>query len=201
VLDRSERQFVVVGLGNPGKEYALTRHNMGYLVVQALAGLQGWKFKEEKQFHGQTAKGKIGDVTVHLLLPLTYMNESGQAVRSLLDFYKLGPQSLIVVTDDADQPFGQMRLRTIGSPGGHNGLKSIQAHLHTQHYTRLRMGIGRGQPERPLADYVLDVFSNEEKQNLAAFIDSGITVVKRLVLEEVAAVMNSVNIRQSKENM
>jgi peptidyl-tRNA hydrolase, PTH1 family len=199
VLDRTDRQYVVVGLGNPGREYAMTRHNMGYLVLQALASQQGWNFKEDKQFLSQTAKGKIGDVTVNLLLPLTYMNASGEAVRRFLDYYKLGTQSLIVVTDDVDMPYGQMRVRSIGSPGGHNGLKSIQAHLHSQHYVRLKMGIGRGHPERPLADYVLDVFSAEEKQSLTAFIDSGITVVKRLVSEDVGDVMNSVNVRP-KEN-
>lgn len=195
MLDRTSRQYIVVGLGNPGREYALTRHNMGYLVVQALAHQLGWNFKEDRQFLAQTAKGNISDVTVHLLLPLTYMNASGEAVKRYMDYYKLGVQSLIVVTDDADMPFGQMRVRSIGSSGGHNGLKSIQAQLHTQHYVRLRMGIGRGHPEQPLADYVLDVFSAEEKEKLAAFIDSGITTVKRLVSEDVGDVMNNVNIK------
>lgn len=198
--DLAEKQFVVVGLGNPGKKYALTRHNMGYLVVQALAQEQGWDFKEVASFQANVTKGRIGNVLVHLLLPLTYMNESGQAVRRYLDYYKLNPQHAIVVVDDTALSFGTSRVRSIGSAGGHNGLKSIQTHLHTQHYVRLRMGIGREQPNQPLVEYVLDTFSVAEKNELMPFVERGVAIVKRLMVEEVSAVMNSVNSRQNELN-
>lgn len=187
------RQIVVVGLGNPGKNYEMTRHNMGFLVVQALAYGQQWSFKDEKQFHAKVAKGRIGQITVHLLLPQTYMNESGRAVRSYLDFYKLGAPSVIVVTDDVDLDFGEMRVRMVGSPGGHNGLKSIQAHLHTTHYVRLRMGIGKEEHRGVLADYVLDRFSQSEESQLAAYLTEGVHIVHRLIAEEASVVMNTVN--------
>lgn len=169
---------------------------MGYLVVQALAHALGWQFKEERQFLADIAKGKIGGTQLHLLLPLTYMNESGQALRRCLDYYKLEPKNVIVIVDDVDLDYGQMRVRTTGSAGGHNGLKSIQACLHTQHYVRLRMGIGIEKKQGTLADYVLDAFSEEEKQRLPEFISEGVKILQRLISEEVTVVMNSVNIRR-----
>lgn len=189
----AERQRVVAGLGNPGKTYEMTRHNMGYLVALAFAQTLGWSFKEEKQFFAQVAKGRIAETSVHLLLPLTYMNESGRAIKSYLDFYKLGPPNVIVISDDVDLDFGQMRIRMVGSAGGHNGLKSIQAHLHTQHYVRLRMGIGRKERQGILADYVLDRFSPEEMELLPAFVTEGVQVLHRLLTEEITVVMNKVN--------
>lgn len=191
--------FVIVGLGNPGREYALTRHNMGYLVVEALAHTQGWVFKEESAFRSMVAKGRIDQTVVHLLLPLTYMNISGWAVRRYLDFYKWEPKQLIVVTDDTEIPFGQLRVRATGSAGGHNGLKSIQADLQTQDYVRLRMGIGNDKQGRTLAEYVLDTFSPIERQELPFFIERGVDVVKRLIREPISSVMNSVNLRREKE--
>lgn len=192
------RQYVIIGLGNPGKKYALTRHNLGYLVVQAFAEEQGWGFKEEARYQAHVAKGKVDGATIHLLLSTTYMNESGRAVRPYLDFYRLGPRNLRVVSDDVALGFGEMRVRNVGSAGGHNGLKSIEAYLQTQHYVRLRMGIGRGGEEKvsdSLADYVLDTFTAEEMTQLPTFVKSGVTVLKRLVSEEVSVVMNVVNKR------
>lgn len=201
MTESAEKQYVVVGLGNPGKNYEMTRHNMGYLVVQAFAHGLGWHFKDEKQHAAKVAKGRIDTTMVHLLLPLTYMNESGRALRSYLDFYKIGAPNVIVVTDDADLSFGQMRVRMAGSAGGHNGLKSIQAHLHTLHYVRLRMGIGRGVQQGILADYVLDRFSQEEAGELPAFLTEGMRVLRRLITEEVTVVMNTVNIKRKKEDL
>ena len=196
-----DKQIVIVGLGNPGKDYALTRHNLGYLVVQSLAHTHGWVFKDEKTFHATVAKGKIGPITVHLMLPLTYMNESGLAVRRYLDYYKLRSQQVLIVVDDIDLPYGEMRVRMTGSPGGHNGLKSIQAHLGTQNYVRLRMGIGRQQQHETLAEYVLDTFSPEERLGLASFLEKGADVAKRLANEEVSAVMNSVNTKLENKHL
>lgn len=197
-----DKQFVIAGLGNPGPEYALTRHNMGFLVVQGLASRLGssfggteWQFREDKQLQASVAKGKLAEGTLHLLLPMTYMNASGQAIRRYLDFYKLTPENLIVVCDDVAIAFGQLRVRSMGGSGGHNGLKSIQAHLHTQQYTRLRMGIGM-QAQQPLAEYVLDRFTAEEMKKLPEIIDEGIKVLIRLIQEETVTVMNAVNIKQ-----
>lgn len=199
MVDTAEKHVVVVGLGNPGRNYAMTRHNLGFLVVQTFAHALGWIFKEDRQFLASAAKGKVGGVTVHLLLPQTYMNESGQALRRYLDFYKLGSKNVIVVNDDVDIDFGQMRVRNTGSAGGHNGLKSIQAHLQTQHYVRLRMGIGRTRQEGNLADFVLDAFSKEEKERLPEIVTEGVKVLQRLISEEVTVVMNSVNIKRQKD--
>lgn len=188
----SSRQLVFVGLGNPGKEYALTRHNMGYLVLQAWARQLGWHFKEEKRLNVWVAKGSKDGVNLHLLLPTTYMNVSGLAVRRYLDFFKLSSAEVIVVVDDIATPFGEMRLRLKGSAGGHNGLKSIETHLGTSNYVRLRMGIGHpGQAE--LVDYVLDPFSQTELEQLPAIVDRGVGVLEHLLKETVEQVMNKVN--------
>lgn len=161
----------------------MTRHNFGELVVRAIAAKRGWVFKEEKRFHGLVASGFIDDQHVYLLIPTTYMNDSGRAVRALLDFYKLSAADAILICDDIALEFGTMRLRKEGSPGGHNGLKSVELHLGSQQYIRLRMGIGRGEPEQPLVDWVLDPFSSDEIAALPALLDKGAEAVKLLVRE------------------
>lgn len=183
---------VLVGLGNPGVEYEMTRHNIGYLVIKAFARQMGWHFKEEKRFNAFAAKGVIEQQAVHLLLPTTYMNRSGLAVRSYLDFFKLNPSAVIGVVDDIALPFGRLRVKPMGSSGGHNGLKSLEACLGTSHYVRLRMGIGHP-GQKILADYVLEPFNQEELQHLVAFIDRAVTVLHNLVKEDVGQVMNKVN--------
>lgn len=185
-------QLVFVGLGNPGIRYEMTRHNMGYLVVKALAKQLGWQFKEEKRFNSMVVKGEQGKVTLHLLMPLTFMNLSGIALRSYLDFYKLPVSSVIVVVDDIALSLGQMRLKAEGSAGGHNGLKSIEQHLGTAAYKRLRMGIGHPGP-KILADYVLEAFSQEEQENLSKVVDHGKEVLLRLTNDDISQVMNTVN--------
>ena len=185
---------MIVGLGNPGQKYEMTRHNMGYLVAKAFARSEGWSFKEEKRFNSFVAKGRIGEITVSLLLPTTYMNESGIALRRYLDFYRLTPDAVIVVTDDIALPFGELRVREGGSAGGHNGLKSVEAHLGTDGYVRVRMGIQTDQQRESLADYVLDAFSQNELVGLTTFIEKGAAVAKRLVMgDPISAVMNAVN--------
>ena len=147
--------LLIVGLGNPGPQYEMTRHNLGYLVVQAFARQLGWSLKEDRRFNAKVAKGVAGDHALHLLLPLTYMNLSGNALRRYLDYFKIALGHFIIITDDIALPFSQMRLRSMGSAGGHNGLKSIEACLGTSHYKRLRMGIGHP-GEKMLANYVLE---------------------------------------------
>lgn len=193
--ERQEQHKIVVGLGNPGKPYLFTRHNIGFLVAEAIAHAKGWSFKEEKKFNALAVKGATEHGMLHILKPVTYMNESGRAVRAYLDYYKLGPQDLIIVADDVALPFGHSRVRTMGGTGGHNGLRSLESHLQTTHYARVRMGVDKKPPLMTLADYVLSSFSSEELNELPAFVERGVHIVKRLIAEEITTVMNTVNTR------
>jgi len=193
------KQLVFVGLGNPGKEYEMTRHNIGQLLVNVFAHEQGWLLKDDKRCKANVCKGCDHGVAVHLLLPKTYMNDSGSAVRRYLDFYKLTADSLVVVTDDVDLPFGHLRIRENGSAGGHNGLKSIETHIGTRNYCRLRIGVGTSRPFVELSDHVLGRFSAEEQERLASVVDTGCCVLRRLIHEPVDAVMNAVNQKVKKE--
>ena len=184
--------FLLVGLGNPGSKYEDTRHNLGACVVQELAKRLGWPFKQDRRFNVEAAKGVSDNFTVHLVLPLTFMNLSGMAVRPYADYFKIPLNRLVVVLDDISLAFGQLRLRAMGSTGGHNGLKSMEQCLGTSHYLRLRMGIGHP-GETVLANYVLEPFNQAEKQGLPAFIDRGVEVLQRLLKEDFTHVMNSVN--------
>lgn len=199
MVDKAIKQHLIIGLGNPGREYELTRHNLGFLVVQGIAHVNRWEFKEQKTFQALAAKGQIGDQTVHLLMPTTYMNLSGQAARKYMDYYKIGPEAVLVIADDVDLPFGEMRLRASGSAGGHNGLKSIESCLGTQNYARLRMGIGQKHPSGNLSDHVLGNFTKEEFGQLTTIIQQGVNVVMRLMNESIAQVMTAVNKTIKKE--
>lgn len=195
-----ESHYVLVGLGNPGHRYERTRHNIGYLVASSVAQIAGMTFKEEKRFHALVARGLYLGKTLHILLPLTYMNESGRSVGSYLSFYRLKAKDLIVISDDVELPFGELRLRARGSSGGHNGLKSIEAHLGTQEYLRLKMGIGKALAAATLAEYVLDLFKPEEAAVLDEFIGRAADLVKSLLCESCAVVMNRVNVKKTAPN-
>jgi PTH1 family peptidyl-tRNA hydrolase len=140
--DNGPESFVIAGLGNPGKKYELTRHNIGLMVIEEVAKKWNWQLKEEKDFGAWIAKGEQNGAKVHLLFPAMFMNNSGFVVRRYLDYYHLSAKHLIVVSDEVALPFGMMRLRETGSSGGHNGLKNIENCLQTKDYIRLRMGIG-----------------------------------------------------------
>ncbi len=188
----SEGHCVMVGLGNPGRQYEYTRHNVGYLVAKLLAHKLGFTFKEEKRFHALIAKGRYQEKTLHIVLPLTYMNESGRSVRAYMDFYNFKAEALMVVCDDVALAFGQLRLRVQGSSGGHNGLKSIESHLGTREYVRLRMGIGKELGAATLAEYVLDLFKPDELEKLEGFLEKGAEVIRTLMTEPIETVMNRV---------
>ncbi len=187
--------YLFVGLGNPGDRYAMTRHNFGRLVIERVATKFGWSIKEDRHFQALTAKGEYEGRQVHLLLPMTYMNLSGQAVRKYLDYYKLPIEGVVVVTDDTALSFGQMRLKPSGSSGGHNGLKHIEACLGTPVYGRLRLGVGH-QGERDLADYVLENFNQDEQKELGSLIDRGADVLLRLIRSGFQRTMNLVNMTE-----
>src|SRR3954447_9143499 len=163
---RGEREssldLLVVGLGNPGREYAHNRHNVGHMVVEELARRHGasWRGK----FNGRVADVRIDSHRVGLLAPETYMNESGRSVKAATSFYKLEPDAVLVVHDESDLESGRLQARLGGGLAGHNGLRSIAQHLGTQDFLRLRVGVGRpGRGDRrPLADYVLADFAAED---------------------------------------
>ncbi len=152
---------LVVGLGNPGKEYAHTRHNIGFMAIAHLAQVWAVHLHPEPKFQGNYARTPH----LHLLQPTTYMNNSGLAVRQVVNWYKLQPQQVLVIYDDLDLPLGKVRLRPSGSAGGHNGMKSIIAHLGTQAFPRLRLGIGRSEGNG-VVSHVLGNFSPAEQQLL-----------------------------------
>ena len=155
---------LIVGLGNPGSEYARTRHNAGFWFVDELARKTGAFFRDERKFQGEVCRTRIGDSDVWLLKPSTYMNLSGKAVRYWLDAEKIPRENLLVVVDDIALPFGTFRMRTKGSAGGHNGLKNITELLGTEEYSRIRFGIGGDFPRGHQVDYVLGHWNDEERK-------------------------------------
>jgi len=158
----SSLDLLVVGLGNPGREYAAHRHNAGYMVVEELARRAGASFRSK--FNGQLSDARLDGARVALQKPETYMNESGRAVGAAARFYKVEPEAVLVVHDEGDFDLGRLQLRAGGGLAGHNGLRSIASHLKTQEFLRLRIGVGRpgrGDP-RDLADYVLSDFEPED---------------------------------------
>lgn len=155
---------LIVGLGNPEEKYHKTRHNIGFEAVDILAKAWGLSWQQNKRFQGYFSEGqhRYGN-KIRLLKPTTYMNRSGQAVQAVLDWYKLSPESVLVIYDDMDLPLGKLRLRLSGSAGGHNGMKSIISHLNSQKFPRLRIGIGKDQQKETIS-HVLGKFSPQEAQ-------------------------------------
>lgn len=186
------QDFLFVGLGNPGFQYEKTRHNVGFLIIEEWAKRKKWMLKQERHVNALVAKGVIEGKNVHLLLPLTYMNLSGTAVKRYIDYYKLPVHSLVVVADDVALPYGYLRLKPTGGSGGHNGLKNIQNMLGTTDYTRLRVGVGQPK-EQILADYVLGCFEGVEREQLPLVIDAGVKVLDQLLKETLGQVMSTVN--------
>lgn len=186
------KPLVIVGLGNPGSQYQMTRHNAGFLVADQLAKNFGWAFKHEKHLKAALAKGVVGSVSVFILKPETYMNLSGHAVKEFLSSSKLNAEEIVVLVDDADLAFGDLRLKAFGGTGGHNGLKSIVACLGTGQFARLRIGIGRSD-EIALVDYVLQPFSKEENKQLPEILNRAEEALHRLLKEPMANVMSAVN--------
>ena len=155
---------IIVGLGNPGTEYENTRHNAGFITIDKLAEDLNMELNHEK-FNAIFAKGKVKGEDVILLKPMTYMNNSGIAIRQCMDFYKASPEDVLVIYDDVDLPVGKIRLRQKGSAGGHNGMKSIISHLSTAEFDRIRVGVGKD-PQIPMMNWVLSKFRAEEKEDL-----------------------------------
>ena len=186
--------WLIVGLGNPGPKYALTRHNIGFLAVDLFSqsfGNPPWS--EEHNAH--VCKFKLDDQQVMLAKPLTYMNKSGESVQSIMHFYKITNDNLLVVHDEVDIPFQAMRLQRNRGPGGHNGLKSINQMLGTQDYTRLKLGVGRPQhPEMDIADFVLQKFSSDEQQQLPDFLNKAGDAMESMIFDGLSKASTKFNV-------
>ena len=188
----NENQYMIVGLGNPGREYARTRHNVGFELIDRLAVLLGADgLRLQSQALVTTARR--GDTKVLLVKPQTYMNLSGKAVNGLAAFYKLPLESLLVAHDDLDLPFGALRLRPGGGPGGQKGVKSTIENLGSQDFCRLRLGIGRPPGRMDPAAYVLQKFSGAEQAELGPVLDRAAEAALTFIEEGIQVAMNRFN--------
>lgn len=189
-----ENLHVIVGLGNPGAEYARTRHNAGFMVLDQLAGRWRLGWKLERKFESFTARGTAGPEGGTLLCkPQTFMNASGEAVRPVTAFYRVPASRCLVVVDDADLPLGEIRLRPKGSSGGHHGLESIEEHLGTREFPRLRVGIGRLGGEREITGHVLGCFCRSEAEVLEQVLARAADQAECWVREGIQKAMNQFN--------
>jgi PTH1 family peptidyl-tRNA hydrolase len=187
----SSLDLLVVGLGNPGRDYAANRHNVGWMVVDELARRHGGSWRSK--FSGQLAEIRLEGHKLALLKPETYMNDSGKAVGAAVRFFKLDPDAVLVVHDEGDFDLGRLQLRLGGGAGGHNGLRSIAQHLRTPDFMRLRVGVGRperGDP-RPLADYVLSDFEpHQDAEDLVARAADAVEALDADGIERAQAAVN-----------
>jgi len=186
----SEERWLVVGLGNPGPEYAGTRHNAGQMVADLLAERMGARFKAHRT-RNEIAEGRLAGVPVTLAKPRTYMNLSGGPVAALSAFYKIPAERIVVVHDELDIPFGAVRLKAGGGDNGHNGLRSVTQALGTNEYIRVRVGIGRPPGRMDAATYVLRDFSAAERKELPLIIDRSADAVETVLSKGLAAAQNT----------
>lgn len=190
---------LIVGLGNPGPEYRDTRHNVGFLVADELA--RRWRLSDawREKFEALHVRTTVADEAVIVAKPLTFMNLSGQAVAGLAGFYKIDPADVLVVTDDVALPLGRLRARPEGSAGGHNGLKSIIQHLGTQAFPRVRVGVGRGDDRRDLADHVLGRFEAGERDTVSAAVLRAADASERFLADGIERVMSVFNAAEKQD--
>jgi PTH1 family peptidyl-tRNA hydrolase len=183
---------LIVGLGNPGSEYRETRHNIGFLVIDELA--RRWNTdRSREQFEALIVKTVAHDQPVMLVKPLTFMNLSGHAVANLAGYYKVEPADVFAITDDVALPLGRLRARREGGAGGHNGLKSMIAQLGTEGFPRVRVGVGRGDDRRDLADHVLGRFEANERETVVAAVLRAADATEMFLRDGIERVMNAFN--------
>lgn len=186
-------EYLIVGLGNPGDKYTLTRHNVGFLFIDRLADRMNIKVTKLK-FKGLYGDGMVGGVRCLLLKPQTFMNLSGESVGEIAKFYKIPPQNVIVAFDDVSLNIGELRIRKKGSAGGHNGIKSIIAHLGSENFPRIKIAIGpKTHPQMDLADFVLGRITGEDEVKLADAIDRAVDAVAFMVQGKTDQAMNQFN--------
>ena len=184
---------VVVGLGNPGKRYDATRHNIGFKVVERLADKAGVRFKKDWRATARVAKFAESGEEVLLVEPQTFMNRSGQAIRSLVDRHRVDEADVVVIFDDADLDCGRIRLRAQGGAGGHNGVRSVVESLGVSNFARVRVGVGPRPHGEELVEYVLSEFSSEELEKVTEAVDTAANAVMRIVTDGVERAMNEFN--------
>ena len=185
---------LIVGLGNPGREYRDTRHNVGFVVADEIARRHNLTFAmAPSQIPDAMIAKKFGADGLLVAKPLTFMNNSGEAVSALARYYDISIDDLLVVVDEVALPFGRLRARARGSAGGHNGLKSVIARLGTTEFARLRLGVGRGDARKDLADHVLSKFEADEQSALGEFITRAADAAEMFAAEDIATVMNTYN--------
>ena len=182
--------FLIVGLGNPGKEYENTRHNIGFEVIDYIANKYNIELNRVK-FKGVYGEGFIENKKVILLKPTTYMNLSGESIREVINFYKLTEEDIIVLYDDVSLEVGRLRIREKGSAGGHNGIKSIIANLSTDVFPRIKIGVG--QPKGDLVSHVLGKFSKDEQEVLKESMEASANAVEIIIKENAKEAMNKLN--------
>ncbi|MDO5713046.1 MAG: aminoacyl-tRNA hydrolase [Tissierellia bacterium] len=183
---------LIVGLGNPGTKYEYTRHNIGFLTLDKIA--QDWNIKVNKiKFKGLWGQGTFQGEKVYLLKPQTYMNNSGESVREIVDYFKINIQDVIVIVDDIDIDFGEVRIKKKGSAGTHNGLRSIIYHLVDDGFPRIKIGVGKKHEKQDLASFVLSGFSTEEGKVMKACIQRANDIVNEIVKYDVERAMNKYN--------
>lgn len=186
-------EFLIVGLGNPGKQYELTRHNAGFLFADLLADKSNVKINKI-QFKAVTAVIELGGHRCLLMKPQTFMNNSGEAVREISQFYKIPPEKIIVIFDDISLPCGKLRIRRKGTDGGHNGIKSIIYHLNSDNFPRIKVGVGaKPHPDYNLADWVLSTFKKDEMEELKKAIVKATEVLPYMLDGEIDKAMNKAN--------
>ena len=190
--------YLIAGLGNPGKQYEATRHNMGFDVIDKL--VEEFNVPQAGvKFNAMYGKGRIGGDTVILMKPLSYMNLSGGPIRDMANYFKIDPETeLIVIYDDIDTEPGQLRVRKKGSAGGHNGIKSIIQQLGTQNFMRVRVGVGAKPKDWDLADYVLGRFDRDDRQLVEDAQDRACEAVEMILADSVDAAMNKFNVSKKK---
>ena len=190
--------YLIAGLGNPTREYEKTRHNVGFEAIDILADKAGTTVTEKKH-KALYGKGYIGGQKVILAKPQTYMNLSGESIREIADFYKIEPENIIILCDDINLSEGQLRIRLMGSAGGHNGLKNIISHLGTQEFPRIRIGVGEKPRGMDLADYVLGRFPKEQQAVMEEAYRDAAEAACMMIEDGADAAMNHYN-RKNKEN-
>jgi len=187
---------LIVGLGNPGPKYEQTRHNVGFVFVDQLARSKGVSFKLENKFHGDVCKLSLLGNDVWLLKPNTFMNLSGKSVAALAGFYKIAPESILVVHDELDIPPGQLRLKQGGGHGGHNGLRDMIARLGSKEFMRLRVGIGHPGDSRDVTNYVLGKAPQDEQIEIGSAIDEALRTLPQILEGDMQTAMNHLHRRK-----
>jgi peptidyl-tRNA hydrolase, PTH1 family len=187
---RTGDRWLIAGLGNPGPAYAGNRHNAGFLAADVLAARAGARFRAGK-FRAMAAAGRLAGASVIIIKPLTFMNESGVAVAGVSGYYRLGPGQIVVIHDELDLPFGTIRLKRGGGDNGHNGLRSVTAHLGTRDYYRVRIGIGRPPGRMDPAAYVLHDFPGPEREELPLLLDRAADAAEVLLTSGLTAAQNA----------